>query len=111
MVNKDMSPPKNRVVNNTVMRVLLTRSPALGDIKGLIYRERAKAIAPLMLPLNQRRVSYLILRENLIFLQGAINRAGKKTPISLLKMQENRTAIIKVYENLPDSLEYIESPR
>ena len=52
-----------------------------------------------------------MLSENQIFLHGAINKAGKKTPINLLKMQEKRTAAINVNENLPDSIEYIESPR
>ena len=52
-VNIDISPPNSKVVTKTITKVELTRSELLGDRAGLIYRLKAKAIAPLIVPLYQ----------------------------------------------------------
>ncbi len=64
LVNRVIRPPKKRVVKSTTTRVLLTSRSEFLDKNGLIYRDRAKAMAPLMLPLNHRRESYLKFRAN-----------------------------------------------
>jgi hypothetical protein len=103
-VNIDIKPPKSNVVISTTTKVELTSKPLFGDSWGLIYSDRAKAIAPLILPLNQMRSSCFI--EILIskYLQIPTKREGMKTPQALAKMQENSTAIIKKELNFSYSI-------
>lgn len=83
----------------------------MGDIEGLIYKLKAKAIAPLMLPLNQIRRSCFI--EILIskYLHSPTKREGKKTPIALAKTQDIKTAIKNSELNFSYSIPYIPRPK
>jgi hypothetical protein len=59
LVKTDMRPPNKREVTKTTTRVELTKRLELGERDGLIWRLRANAMAPLMMPLNQMSNNYL----------------------------------------------------
>jgi hypothetical protein len=52
LVKMDISPPKSKVVIRTTTKVELTIRLLFGEREGLIWRLNAKAMAPLILPLN-----------------------------------------------------------
>lgn len=88
LVNIGISPPNNKVVVSTTTKVELIIRLALGDSFLLIYRLSAKAMAPLMIPLNQIRVSCFKLKPISNRLQMPKNKAGRNTPQALAIMQE-----------------------
>ena len=79
-------------MKRTTIKVELIKRLAFGAKDGFIYKLRAKAIAPLILPLNQIIINCFrsILSWN--FLQIPTRSAGIKTPKALAIIQEIRTA-------------------
>lgn len=84
----DINPPNSNVVVRTMTRVELIIKLALGEIFLLIYKLKANAMAPLMMPLNQISISCLRLRPILNFLQIPMSRAGINTPHALAIMHD-----------------------
>jgi hypothetical protein len=58
-VKIDISPPNKSVVIKTTTSVELTIRLLFGEREGRIWMLKAKAMAPLMLPLNHIRSNYL----------------------------------------------------
>lgn len=59
LVKTDIKPPNKRDVTKTTTKVELTKRLELGDKEGLIYKLNAKAMAPLIIPLNHIKSNYL----------------------------------------------------
>lgn len=91
LAKTDMSPPNNKVETRTTTRVELTNKLNLGDNEGLICKLKAKAIAPLMVPLYQIMSSYLKLIPRLKQLNIPTNKAGRNTPKALAIIVESKT--------------------
>lgn len=85
-------PPKSKVVNNTTTKVDVIIKPAFGARLGFIYKLKANAIAPLMLPLNHMIITCFKSMLVLNFLQIVTRKKGMKTPNALAIIQEIKTA-------------------
>jgi hypothetical protein len=110
-VKIDIDPPNIKVVAKTTTKVEVTNRPALGAYTAFIYWLKAKAIAPLITPENQIRISYLndILSLNLLHI--ARKKAGIKTPAARAIIQEIRSAKKNRVLNYSYSIAYIDKPR
>ena len=107
----DISPPNNSVVIKTTTSVELTIRLLFGEREGRIWMLKAKAMAPLMLPLNHIRSNYLneILMSK--YRHTPTKREGTKTPKARANIHEKSLANKNMKLNFCYCITYIPSPR
>lgn len=110
--NIDIDPPNIRVEVSTIKRVEVTMIPfcsypTIDDICKL----RPNAIAPLMIPLYQIKISCFRLILSLKQLNAPMQKAGIKTPAVRASKQESKRTNVNDKLKVEDSIEYIEIPR